>query len=117
MPDADIAFHMALQNVLLLQLISIGVCVLSSTLPESNREVCAWIVPTIISLFSIYICLAMIQPSQNETHDPRYLSHDRRDARGNGVVYMILLALVLNVVYSGYNILKKRTLETLWKGR
>jgi hypothetical protein len=116
MPNADIAFHMALQNVLLLQLISIGVCVLSSTLPESSRDVCAWVVPTLISLFSIYICLGMIRPSEPDTHDPRY-PPDRRDTRWNGVVYMILLALVLNVVYSGYNILKKRTLESLWKGR
>jgi hypothetical protein len=117
MSKSDIAFHMALQNVLLLQLISIGACVLSSQLSDVNRDVCAWVVPTVISLFSIYICVAVIQSSKNTTSDPNYKQNDCRDSRWNGVVYVILVALVLSVVYSGYNVLKKRTLESLWKSR
>ena len=113
MSNPDVAFHMALQNVLLLQLISIGVCVLSATLSDVNRDVCAWVVPTVISIFSIYICTAMIKSQSYATNDP----YEHRDARWNGTVYIILLALVLNVVYSGYNILKKRTLESLWSTR
>jgi hypothetical protein len=32
-------------------------------------------------------------------------------------VFHLHLSGILNVVYAGYNILKKRTLESLWKGR
>ncbi len=104
---------MALQNVLVLQLISIGVCLLSATFSDANRDVCAWVVPTLLSLFSLYICTAMIQPSQYATNDPR----EKRNDRWNSVVYILMIALVLNIAYSGYHMVKKRTLETLWNGR
>ena len=114
MADSDIAFHMGLQNVLLLQLISIGVCVLSTTLSDTHRGVSAWIVPTLISLFSIYICMTMLQSSQCTTTEPGGAPCPRRNTKWNGVVYIILAALVLNVLYAGYNMLKQRTLESLW---
>ena len=117
MSNSDIAFHMGLQNVLLLQLISIGACVLSATLSDVHRDVCAWIVPTIISLFSIYICMAMIQPSQCATTPTTGSTCDRRDPKWNGVVHIVLIALVFHVVYSSYTILKQRTLENLWLRR
>jgi TRAP-type C4-dicarboxylate transport system permease small subunit len=113
MSNSDVAFHMALQNVLVLQLISIGVCALSSTLPDANRDVCAWVVPTLISLFSIYLCTAMLQTARYTTSDV----HVPRDTRWNGVVYVLMIALALNVVYSGYHMVKNRTLAHLWSGR
>jgi hypothetical protein len=114
MPDSDIAFHMAFQNVLLLQLISIGVCSLSATFSDVHREVCAWIVPTIIALLSIYICIAIIIQPQPQISDE---NERRLNPKWNGFVYILLIGLVLNVAYSGYNIFKQRTLQNLWKNR
>ena len=114
MCNSDITFHMAFQNVLLLQLISLGVCVLSSTLSDLHREVCAWVVPTLISLLSIYICMSiLIQKPQSAIEHS--VDEQKVETKWNGVVYMLLLGLVLNVVYSLYNIVKQRTLESLWQ--
>jgi len=112
MSSSDLAFHMAFQNVLLLQLISVGVCALSTSLPDAPREMYAWIVPTLISAFSAYLCLTMLWTSH-----PHATAYDDppKHARWHGVVQVILLALLLHIGYSGYQMVRQRTLESIWR--